>query len=163
MGTSKGWGEKYTSKGLRKRKTFLPLSAAEQEEKRKAAAKRKKLSRERRRDELREITRTQSASCADIEWIKRFVVEVPERPGCWIWKGPWRVSHSKSKPVVKRGEYGSMNADRAVWHALQRPGLIKRNYLCTTCGHPDCVSPEHLYVTNQTLERARKNLRGPSE
>lgn len=155
MTRSKGWRTKYTPKALRRRLRFLPESAAEREAKRVNDMLRKRRSRETRRDELREHKRIQSAACADLEWLLRFTVEVPERPGCLVWKGPWAPSRNKAKPVVRRFEYGEMYADRAMWAALGRPGLVKRHYLKTTCGHPDCIGPEHLYLTNQTLERAR--------
>jgi hypothetical protein len=158
MGLHKGWLEKYTPKALRRRLKHLPLSAQEREKKRAGDALRKRQSREMHRDELRARIRLESASCADVDWLKRFVVEVPERPGCWIWKGPWSQCHATAKPAVYRGECGFMYADRAMWAALERPGLIKRHYLKTTCGHIDCIGPDHLYVTNQTLETARKNL-----
>lgn len=154
MARHKGWRTKYTAKALRTRLKFLPLSAAEREKKRKDKAR----ARELHRDESREKRRRESASCADLAWLQRFVVEHPSRPGCWIWTGPWLLSRNKPKPCVRRGERGEMHADRAMWAALERPGLVKRNYLRASCGHDDCIAPEHLVLTNQTLERARKNM-----
>jgi hypothetical protein len=51
-----------------------------------------------------------------------------------------------------------MLADRAMWLALGRTGLVKPHYLRTSCGDPGCIAPDHLFVTNQTLERARAAL-----
>ena len=158
MALHKGWLAKYTPKTLKRRVASLPLSIAELEKKRADAALRKRKSREAMREDFRDRMRRESAACADLLWLRRFIVETDDRPGCWIWKGPWERSFEKAKPLVRRYEYGKMFADRAMWAALERPGLIKRSYLATKCGHDDCISPDHLYVTNTTLERARKNV-----
>ncbi len=112
--------------------------------------------RTRKGPEYREKLRTQALSCADLEWILRFVRKDEARPDCWCWDGPWTSSHFGAKPVVRRGEYGKMQATKAVWLALGRDNFELPHFLKTTCGFFDCVSPEHLFLSSITLERARK-------
>lgn len=118
----------------------------------------KRRKRRENRDKVREQYRIDCARCIDVNYLKKFVREDPSRPGCWIWTGKFTSSWSRILPEVRRGQYGSMLADRAMWLALGRGGLVGKNRPTTSCGHLDCIAPEHLTLTNPTLERARKAL-----
>lgn len=143
-------------KRVRKLKKKLPPTQAQIERRREVNRQAKKRAYNAQRDTIQERFKNENASCADLDWILRFVAYDDERPGCWVWRGPWATWFQSVKPTVRRGAYGKMPADKAVWKALERPGLVNRNYLKTTCGWDDCVSPEHIYATNATMERARK-------
>lgn len=132
-------------------------------EKHRIARKKKiaRLAKRRQRAEKAEILQRQrhidNLACVDLEKIKRNVRHDPERPGCWIWNGRFVASFSRVKPYLSSGQYGGMHADRATWLALGND-LARKEYLRTRCGHGDCVSPDHLYKTNQSQERALKAL-----
>lgn len=126
-------------------------------QRRKAAAKQKRLFRATHAESIAKQRLIEMAACCDLELLTKHTNQDDvARPGCWVWQGAFSTRWTSVKPVVRVGEYGLMAADRAMWIALGRAGLVGRNFLRTTCGHDDCIAPEHLFVTNLLQHRARK-------
>ena len=121
------------------------------------AAYKKRIRRE-RRAEVAAQRKIDNARCVDLDKLRSLTVQSADRPGCWIWTGPLGLSWNRVVPRIHCGQYGSMMAARAMWLALGRSGLGKKHTLRTSCGHYDCVAPDHLYLSHPSAERAREAL-----
>lgn len=111
-----------------------------------------------------EQRRVESAMCINEERLRENCESDEKRPGCLIWTGKFRAVWSRIKPYAFHGQYGMMDAQRAMWLALGHTGLSGvgggANFLKTRCGHDDCIASEHLYLTNTVQQRAFAALGG---
>lgn len=90
--------------------------------------------------------------CCDV-LLLRSRCEVTE-DGCWIWRGRVKAHFGAVRPVITAGELGEMHAATAVWVAIGGKRPTRSRFLRTKCRNSMCIAPEHLYETNQQLEKA---------
>lgn len=108
--------------------------------------------------ELRERTRQDSARCYRWEAILPHVDKDPET-GCWVWRGTFENAWGhRVRPVVRAGWRGKAFADHVVLCLHRGAPLPPRCFVRSSCGRIDCVSPEHLLVSNSSVERAKRRL-----
>lgn len=159
-----------TCKGVQMTRTKLPrkmkrssLAALtdEQKAKRRKAqnAVYKRREREANKAKVAAKTKLDNERCCNVDYLQSFTVLDPSRPGCWVWTGKFMPSWYRAIPRVTAGQYGRMSAARAMWIALDRKGMFGKNVPKTSCGHDDCIAPDHLYLSNPSMERARAALR----
>lgn len=99
----------------------------------------------------------EDARCYRWEAILPHVVKEPET-GCWIWTGSFQRTFSRIRPVVRAGLLGKQYADTVVACLHRQKPIPPRCFVRTSCGRIECVSPEHILVTNQSVERAKRRL-----
>ncbi len=82
-----------------------------------------------------------------IESLRARCVEEGE---CWHWQG-YSANHV---PQVHDGE--KMTATRKVmWRLMGHE--VKKGYYSTSCGHKDCVNPEHLVYRSPAVHMRKMN------
>jgi hypothetical protein len=168
---AKGEGDQLRKKNVARVQKPRPLKKRKRKLTRKQQAERAKrrknaqnaLSKRKARaspEAVRKQRELDNARCVDIEALRAKCTTSEDRPGCWIWAGRHLASWGVPKPIMTAGQYGRMVATRAMWKALGRRGLENpRNYVKASCGHDDCIAPEHLTLTSYYRELAKQALK----
>ncbi len=110
------------------------------------------------REEKRAMRKADLARCCDLDWL-RSMCEVDPKTGCWHWQGPWRRVFEQARPEARRGTFGSMDARRAAFLASRGKAIPAHCWVRGSCGHEDCLAPDHLRLLNQALVSAEQNHR----
>ncbi len=96
------------------------------------------------------------AKCYDMARLEPHIDRQPD--GCWIWRGPYQTVFGQPRPLVRAGEQGKQRADQVMHYLVTRELLPHGCFLAKTCGKVECVAPEHMVVSNRSVENAKRRL-----
>lgn len=142
-----------------KRKSSAKLTPEEHAERKRAIARaiRKRYQKKLGKAERRKRRERDDARCYAWEAVLPHIDKQDD--GCWIWTGHFQMTYGqRPRPIVRKGSYGKQFADNVVSCLHRKAPLPPGCFLRRSCGRMECVSPEHLLVTNQSVERAKGRL-----
>lgn len=76
--------------------------------------------------------------------LERFIVRLPDAPGCWLWTGATAAGYGTISvgPARARAMWGAHRLSYAVYRGPIPDGL----HVCHRCDVKLCVRPDHLFL-----------------
>ena len=106
--------------------------------------------------------RRQSDSAQLYRWERILPYIVKSDGGCWHWHGSFKIADGRLRPWARAGVFGGGFVDFVVC-CLHRGRPPPNCFVSRVCETIDCVSPEHLVWSNQTVQRAKRRMRHEQE